>query len=213
MAGPVYWAVIGDIVHSRALKDRAAWQRRLEAVLSEADQRFGAGLAAGWTLTLGDEFQALYRAPDAIPPAIEWLLGALDPVRLRFGVGRGTLATELKPRAVGMDGPVFHAARKALDHAKRKGKSVTAAETRGIMERATDIWDLAVKVAAGRTAAQRRVIDSYRQLRNQYQAAAALGVTQGTVSAHLARALFFETEAVLDHVTALLKAAGRRGEA
>ena len=42
---PVYWAVIGDIVHSRALKDRAAWQRRLEAVLSEADQRFGSRLA------------------------------------------------------------------------------------------------------------------------------------------------------------------------
>ncbi|HEX6988880.1 MAG TPA: SatD family protein [Bacillota bacterium] len=208
---PVYWAVIGDIVHSRALKDRAAWQQRLEAVLVEADQRFAAGLAAGWTLTLGDEFQALYRAPDAIPPAVEWLLGALHPARLRFGVGHGTLATELKPRAVGMDGPVFHAARLALDHAKRKGKLVTAAEPNEIMRLPTDIWDLAVKVAGGRTAAQRRVIDRYRKLRNQYRTAAALGVTQGTVSAHLARAMFFETEAVLTQVTALLKAAGQRG--
>lgn len=205
---PAYWAVIGDIVRSRALKDRAAWQRRLEDVLAEADRRFAAGLAAGWTLTLGDEFQALYRAPQAIPHAVEWLQGALQPARLRFGIGVGTLATELKPRAVGMDGPVFHAARMALDHARRRGKSVTAAEPRGIMDRATDIWDLALKVAARRTAMQRRVIDSYRELRNQYRTATALGRTQGTVSQHLARALYFETEAVLAQVTAMLKAAG-----
>ena len=55
------------------------------------------------------------------------------------------LAAELKtPGPSAWTDRSFHAARKALDHAKRKGKSITAAETRGIMERATDIWDLAV---------------------------------------------------------------------
>ena len=204
MAAAAYWAVIGDIVHSRSIKDRARFQKGLESVLDEANRRFAAELLARWTVTTGDEFQALYAGPAELPDVVEFILDALQPVRVRFGIGRGGLSTELKPTAVGMDGPAFHAARLAINYAKRKGMVVVAAGPHGIDSMVTDIWNLAARVACDRTRMQRRVIALYRQLRNQYAVAEALGLTQATISVHLSRGLFFETEAVLAHVRAIL---------
>lgn len=212
MARQSYWAVIADVVHSRAIVERDRFQKKLESVVTSANEEFAKGLVSRWIVTAGDEFQALYEDPSSLPEIVEYLLGEVSPVRIRMGIGHGTLATELKPYAIGMDGPCFHAARFALNLAKRQGKVVVVAEGENCLDLISDIWDLAAKVVSNRTPAQRQAIAAYRKLGNQYRVAEELGVTQGTISTHLSRGFFFETENVFAHIrrlTAEITSAGR----
>lgn len=199
-----YWAVIGDVVASRTIEPRAPFQAALERLLCRLSQEGGPALASGWTVTVGDEFQALFASPDRIPVVLESLAHGLSPHRLRFGLGYGTLSTPLRPRAVGMDGPCFHAARAALDAAKKSKKPVTVASA----ERITDIWALALIVIAARTRRQGEIIEEYKLQRLQARVATRLGVTPGTISRELARSHFAEVEAVLGQLGRMLQEVG-----
>ncbi|MEO6003144.1 MAG: SatD family protein [Opitutus sp.] len=107
-------ALIADIVASRNLGQRAAFQRRLEKAL----QKITAGardLASPYTITLGDEFQAVYRKSDFLFADVFTIMADIHPVRARFAIGVGELTTKINPeQALGMDGPAFHDARAAL---------------------------------------------------------------------------------------------------
>ena len=208
-----YWAVIGDIVRSRAIAERAAFQARLEAVLEGANRLQADALASAWTVTLGDEFQALFHAPDAIPLALEGICHGLAGRGVRFGVGHGPLATPLKARAVGMDGPCFHRARAAIEAARRQRRCIVVETEAGAAERVSDVWNLALTVIRGRTARQAELVDAYRDCGSQARAAERTGVTQGTVSSELARARFAEVEAVAAHLPRMLTEAADGGSA
>src|SRR4051794_22304060 len=81
-------AIIGDIVASKALQRRAAFQRRLAATLA-ATNRANAALASPYTITLGDEFQAVYRSADRLWIDVVEILAAIHPVEARFALGVG----------------------------------------------------------------------------------------------------------------------------
>ncbi len=107
-------AVIGDLVGSKALADRAALQRKLKKQLERVGKE-AKGLASPYTLTLGDEFQAVYRGAESVLGDIVVLLAEIHPVRARFALGVGALTTRINAQqALGMDGPAFHQARAAL---------------------------------------------------------------------------------------------------
>jgi hypothetical protein len=111
--------IIGDIVASKALQRRAAFQRRLGTTLA-ATNRANPALASPYTITLGDEFQAVYRSADRLWLDVIEILAAIHPVEARFAVGVGELSTRLNPRqALGMDGPAFHRARAAITALKQ----------------------------------------------------------------------------------------------
>jgi SatD family (SatD) len=118
-----YVALIADVVASRRLpaKARGSLQTGLRAAVRELNSRYRRRFVARCALTLGDELQALL--PDATLvwelshdlrhrfPAVDWIVAC----------GRGALTTPLRPGASApeLDGPCFHAARAALEHAKR----------------------------------------------------------------------------------------------
>ena len=54
-----YVAIIGDIIGSRQLPDRAQIQLRLEKFLSHINVRFSKFVVAKFVITIGDEFQGL----------------------------------------------------------------------------------------------------------------------------------------------------------
>ncbi len=114
-------ALIGDLVASREVPRREAFQRRLARTLARTG-RSARGLASPFTLTLGDEFQAVYRGADTVFADLIAILAEIHPVRARFVLGVGKLATRINPRqALGMDGPAFHQARAALMELKPQG--------------------------------------------------------------------------------------------
>ncbi len=109
-------AVIGDIIKSKSILDRYKFQQDLQSVLQQINQRHQASLASRLTITLGDEFQGLFKDSNRLLHILDEISFALRPIRLRFGIGVSALTTELDPTmSIGADGPVYWKAREAIE--------------------------------------------------------------------------------------------------
>lgn len=118
-----YLVLIGDLVASRQLPGRAQFQRRLRAVLQGLNIRAKRALVSPYTLTLGDEFQAVYRDATTAFADLMSIQAQIAPVRARFALATGTLATPVNQvQAIGMDGPAFHRARMRLEELKAEAR-------------------------------------------------------------------------------------------
>ncbi len=111
-------AIVGDIVGSRGVTQRAAFQRKLEKRFVRTNAEAQA-LASPYTITLGDEFQAVYRGADSLWADLCAVLAEIHPVKARLAIGVGELTTRINAeQALGMDGPAFHRARETLNALK-----------------------------------------------------------------------------------------------
>ena len=130
-------ALIGDVVGSKELPQRSAFQRRLGKVLAQTTD--GAlHIASPYTITLGDEFQAVYRKADQLFADVFTILAEIHPVQARIALGVGALSTRINSaQALGMDGPAFHAARAALTALKENRRLLRIGGQTG------EIWNLA----------------------------------------------------------------------
>jgi hypothetical protein len=116
-----YLVLIGDLIASRNSPNRKDLQNRLEAVLTKLNNRPPKPVSP-YTLTLGDEFQAVFETADNVFDDIVQILKALHPDQVRFSLGLGTITTDLNPnQALGMDGPAFYRARDGIDQLKDSG--------------------------------------------------------------------------------------------
>jgi hypothetical protein len=122
VVGPRSIALIADIVASRHFVggERQTLQERLSALISVQNRKRRHALLSRFVITAGDEFQALFKDPTVLPDVVWDLEEGLAPVDVRLGLGCGTIETALTRDAVGMDGPVWHLAREALDLSKAK---------------------------------------------------------------------------------------------
>ena len=110
-----YYALIGDIIESRHLANRAQQQEALKQVLDNLNDRYQAHLASRFSLTLGDEFQGLVKVGAPIFQMIDELRLALPELNLRFGLGLGEILTSINPAlSLGADGPAYWRAREAI---------------------------------------------------------------------------------------------------
>jgi hypothetical protein len=131
------FTVIGDIVGSRTLKDRARAQEAIIATLARVSTAIP--LAQRLEPTFGDEIQGGFRTiADA---TLATLLVRLeldrlahpaseaesltepvpDLVAMRFGIGQGEVSVfELESQPIRQDGPGWHAARDAIDSLGKK---------------------------------------------------------------------------------------------
>ena len=201
-----YLALIGDLRRSRDAPNRALIQKRLESTLTRANREAHDDLAAGLVITLGDEFQALLRRPEAVLQVIVILESALEEIPVRYGLGWGGLSTDLRPTAIGMDGPCFHAAREALAEGKRANRWITisglGAEADQILN---GILGLMGTVRARWTPIQARTVSQMRTASTQREVAATRRVSESTVSKALNAALYDSMIDVEHAVRALLR--------
>ncbi|MGA7721710.1 MAG: SatD family protein [Ignavibacteriaceae bacterium] len=113
-------ALIGDIVSSRKINNRAQVQTKLSALFRELNKQ-DKTIASPFTITLGDEFQTLYYKADNLFKDICLVLITLYPVKVKFSIGIGHLSTKInKSQSIGMDGSAFHNARQGLNELKNK---------------------------------------------------------------------------------------------
>ncbi|WP_369372571.1 sigma factor-like helix-turn-helix DNA-binding protein [Promicromonospora sp. Populi] len=131
------YTVIGDIVGSRSLKDRARAQQAILATLARVSSAMP--LAQRLEPTFGDEIQGGFKTvADATlatllirlelhqlaHPSTEDTASAEpapDLVVMRFGIGNGDVRVfELESQPIRQDGPGWHAARDAIDSLGRK---------------------------------------------------------------------------------------------
>jgi len=184
-----YCVVIGDISKSRELRDRAAIQERFKAAIGEINQRFTDSIVSKFLVTIGDEFQGVLNDAAKSYDVIVVMRELLYPVEFVFGVGVGTITTEIAPQAIGMDGPAFHNARAALEEGKDEGYEVRyrgLGEPLDYLVNATLVLIEALK--RNWTEHQFNVIAIYRQTANQAEVARRLKVSRSAISKTLAAA-------------------------
>lgn len=187
-----YLVVMGDLVGSSEYDpaQRHALQLRFHDALARLKAARGDSLVAGPAINAGDEFQAVLADP-ALVPDLAWdLHELLDGPRLRIGVGLGAIYTAPDDDVRHMDGPAFHAARRALEAAKRNRE--LAPLFQGFGESRDRVLDgLGALLECHRARLTPRQHDVCRLLRlghAQEAAARELGVSKQMVSEHAKRA-------------------------
>ena len=125
----LYVAIIADAIDSRGLAPPA--RKRLQTALQQAlprlNQRYRKALAARFDVTLGDELQCLLADARTIWEISHYIRYQFPEVDWVVACGRGPITTALIPgiTAPKVDGPCFHAARAALEVAKRDRQVLT----------------------------------------------------------------------------------------
>ena len=106
--------LIADIIESKKIEERKEFQDSLKTCLDGINQN-SQYIISPYTITLGDEFQAIYEyKANPIEDILNILLNSY-PVKIRFSFGLGTITTAINhENSLGMDGPAFHVARKGL---------------------------------------------------------------------------------------------------
>ena len=177
-----YLAVIGDIRRSRLAPQRAELQKLLERELEGINREFADELVSGFVITLGDEFQGVLREPGQAMKVLVALEAVLGETSVRYGLGWGTISTELRELAIGMDGPCFHRAREAVEEGKRADRWATVCGFGGDDEILNGLLWLVGAVRGRWTSVQRETVEQVRAARTQREAAAARGVNESSVS-------------------------------
>ena len=140
--------LIADIIDSRNLPNRGQVQSGLESVLGELNGQHRE-LLSPYTITLGDEFQAVFGGADSVFADILAIMRQLHPVELRFALGVGPLSTAINPEhAIGMDGPAFHNARDLLTEMKHDSRTLAITglpEDDGLQEAALGLFNLQLR--------------------------------------------------------------------
>ena len=113
---PSVVALIGDLVGSRDSPDRQNLHITLDDALRAVNHRLDPIVPA--MITVGDEFQGVYRSVGDALTASFWVRLTLRPVGdVRFGVGRGAVRTLDTTRGI-LDGSAFWRARDAIEAAE-----------------------------------------------------------------------------------------------
>ncbi len=175
------------MVQSRALtaRARASAQKEFAALVRLLNTRFRSSIASQFVVTIGDEFQGLFRNAEIVPELI-WTIEAHYAAReIRIGVGFGVLHTPIQKTALNIDGPVLHEARAAITLAR--DKRMLGGVFRGFGPHDDVLLGFAQTlrhVRSNWTEKQREVVSMLREGLTQTDAAKRLGVTKQAVSDH-----------------------------
>ena len=122
--------VIGDIIGSSRIKGRRAFQENFSREIELLNR--GRQFASPYTVTLGDEFQAVYRDATTLFNDLFTLIAGLLPQRIRLSIGVGHLTTKFnRHQAIGMDGPAFHVAREGIDLLRERSDPICIRAAKG----------------------------------------------------------------------------------
>ena len=210
-----YIAVIGDIRHSKRLKDRQEVQRQLSAVLEEINRNCGGKLASKFMITLGDEFQGLLETGAEPVWIIDKIEREMYPVKLRFGIGAGEIVTSINAEMpLGADGPAYYGARDAIEELKaREKKKMESRVNKKIhiqgqaetSEYINTVFSLLTVVQETWTVRRVEIINAYLECgQTQEKAALALGIHQSNVQKALASSYFYTYRNALETVSKLI---------
>ncbi|AEV28720.1 hypothetical protein SpiGrapes_0894 [Sphaerochaeta pleomorpha str. Grapes] len=112
-----YFVILGDVVKSRDIPDRAKFQTHFIETMDFVNKRFKDSLVSSLMVNSGDSFQGIFgsHAPLLqICDVLRFSLSAYCTVRL--GLGLGEITTAIDPKSsILCDGPAFWNAREALD--------------------------------------------------------------------------------------------------
>lgn len=121
--GP-YATLIGDLIDSRKVEERAALQRAVNQVLRSVNGALNP--VQPLESTVGDEFQGVFESPAAAARAsllLRLMLLKEAEIDSRFGLGYGSVTIFREGTPVSQDGPGWWSAREAIERSRAMASS------------------------------------------------------------------------------------------
>ncbi len=208
----VFVALIGDVVASRKIEQRAEFQTRLEAELEILSDRLDDALVGRLTVFRGDEVQGLFRRPEAVMEVVLGLADSLFPVRIVYGLGRGRLTTRVANEIARMDGPCFHRAREAVHAAAKDGRWLTALGFPPPVDRSLTALFQLMQAIRGRWTPRQAELARAARGAQQKDVAESFAISRSVVSESLKAASFTAVREGEETAREMLREFGRSGE-
>ncbi len=187
-----YFVIIGDMVQSRTLENRHKVQQNFERALFKVQSAFVKSVVSPFTLTIGDEFQAVLKDTHEFFAMINLLENSLPDIRFRYGLGVGEIQTAINRKAaIGMDGPAFHFAREALEQARNEKRKFVLRCEPFFVQRRIDLLFHWIDVSTANWSKEKQMILRLTQNQlTQKEIARAIGISQPAVSQHVRQPIF-----------------------
>ena len=111
----MYFAIIGNLIHSKDNADLQRAEAKLKEVFDEVNEKYSSEIALHFSLTTHKEFQGLLSDSFRILEIIDRIRIKMEPVDIQFGIGIGDIAGKIDSRlSEELDGPAFWNAREAI---------------------------------------------------------------------------------------------------
>lgn len=196
------YVVLVDLVGSRDIDDRTAFESRLEAAMNFINGTEGEHISTPMTRMKGiDEFGCVLTSLEPLPSIVCGLLDRIHPTLARFGVASGEIDIGYDHETVAeMDGPAFHRARTLLEDVESNELFVgvdTGTPTDALVSAALNAFVLARDTITER---QMEVILAYEQHGTQTAAGDRLDIPQQAVSDALRRANYQRRRTIQDEL-------------
>ncbi|MFP4459005.1 MAG: SatD family protein [Candidatus Zixiibacteriota bacterium] len=117
-----YIIVIGDIIRSRAIENRAVFQKKLAKLIGSIGN---SSIITPYNIIFGDEIQAIYNGPVGLFEDIITIREGIYPERMRLIISIGEITTRLnRLNTADVDGPAFYQARNAMQDLKKSNSTI-----------------------------------------------------------------------------------------
>lgn len=181
------YVLLGDIVSSKKINDRAKFQKKLIKVCNITNQNYENDLIAKMKIIKGsDEIGCLLRSISPLYNIIDEISADLYPIKIRFVLVYGKIDTGFATYDISqMDGPAFHLASRLMDDLKRDKLIFNMSTSNKILDTLISnninlIYILKEKWSPTKI----EIIRAYERWGEQRKVANELGISQQTVSYH-----------------------------
>lgn len=183
--------LLGDVVGSRELTDRAGFSESLRTACREVNRTYEDVVVAAATPLKGiDELGVVFDDRRSTYGIAKRLLDEVHPTAVRFGVAEGGIDVGVAGADLAeMDGPAFHRADELVAATRKAGLLFDADFSEPTLDRAiADEINMLLRWRSGLSERQFEYLRAYEHRGTQAGAAEDLGVTQQSVSKELRRA-------------------------
>lgn len=176
---------LADVVNSRRIADRVAFDKKLQAALQAVNKKFENAFALPLQVWKGlDEVAAVLKNPFELYPIISVIQNSVAPEKFRFVLVQGHIDVVPQNRDVRQaDGAAFHQAAESMQGLKKEGLLFSCKTENAVWFRAFSTQvNLLLLLQDDWTERQRSIYTAYVKSGRQEEVAAELQVTQQTVS-------------------------------
>lgn len=200
MESKKYLAIKADIINSRQSNDRNKVQKSLSNALENINESYATSIASKFMITSGDGFQGLMTTGIHLFDIIGVLESAVAPLKLRFGIGIGTISTDINvENSAVIDGQSYHHADAMLTQVEILEGQYSSLSTNVLIQSETQhdgllnaLFSLRYVVKSSWTNRQSEVIQVFISMNEkQYETAEKLKVNQSTISRTLKSTDYF----------------------
>lgn len=196
------YVVLGDVIQSRDLADRSAFQRRLYEALETVNERFRVAIPNDFDTIKGvDEFGGTLEELSPVYEVMATILDRVHPTTIRFGIAQGPIdiGSEGDPISK-LDGPAFHTAGELLEAAERDDLYAGVDTCRPVDPLLASTLNTLLLQREELTERQVEVVRAYEREGTQTSAAKTLDVPQQSISRTLQRANYQRLAAIREGV-------------